>query len=82
MLVGLFASYNIVVVSNTVSWIGFFDDTTTRIVVGLHSDGNICEQHICRCGVEVEQNIHGLSSIKSEGRFFRHSALNGIIFVL
>ena len=50
-----------------------------RVDSGLGS--TLCRPHSCQhCGVEVDKyGLHGLSCKKSEGRFYRHSTINGII---
>ena len=57
------------------------DDSTLRIAVGLRLGTTICAPHICQhCGVEVSSlGTHGLSCKSSEGRHFRHAAVNDII---
>ena len=54
------------------------DDDTVRIAVGLRLGAPTCGAHQCRhCSVEVHVfGRHSLSCKKSEGRHFRHSALN------
>ena len=57
------------------------DDDTVRIAVGLRLGAPTCGPHQCRhCSVEVDVfGRHSLSCKKSEGRHFRHSALNDIV---
>ena len=57
------------------------DDSTLRIAVGLRLGTTICVPHICQhCGAEVSaRGTHGLSCKSSEGRYFRHAAINDII---
>ena len=57
------------------------DDDTARIAVGLRLGAPTCGPHQCRhCSVEVDVfERHSLSCKKSEGRHFRHSALNDIV---
>ena len=48
-----------------------------RIAMGLRLGSKICERHKCVCGKGVtEDGWHGLSCLKSAGRFSRHSNLN------
>ena len=45
-----------------------------RIAIGLRLGSKICERHKCVCGKNVtEDGWHGLSCLKSAGRFSRHS---------
>ena len=57
------------------------DDNSFRIAVGLRIGAPLCRPHICQhCGTEVDCfATHGLSCRHSEGRIFRHAALNDII---
>ena len=51
-----------------------------RIAIGLRLGSKICERHKCVCGKDVTNNCwHGLSCLKSAGRFSRHSNLNALI---
>ena len=51
-----------------------------RIAIGLRLGSKICERHKCVCGKDVtEDSWHGLSCLKSAGRFSRHSNLNALI---
>ena len=51
-----------------------------RIAIGLRLGSKICERHKCVCGKDVtEDGWHGLSCLKSAGRFSRHSNLNALI---
>ena len=44
------------------------------IAIGLRLGSQICERHKCVCGKDVtEDGWHGLSCLKSAGRFSRHS---------
>ena len=57
------------------------DDNTVRVAIGLRLGLPLCSPHTCRsCGDEVGANgLHGLSCRFSEGRHYRHSAINDII---
>ena len=57
------------------------DNNTVHVAVGLRLGAAICHPHTCcHCGAEVDHfATHGLSCRKSEGRHFRHSALNDIL---
>ena len=57
------------------------DNDTIRIAVRLRLGSSLCRPHTCRhCGAEVDSlATHGLSCRWSEGRHFRHAALNDII---
>ena len=51
-----------------------------RIAIGLRLGSKICERHKCVGGKDVtEDGWHGLSCLKSAGRFSRHSNLNALI---
>ena len=51
-----------------------------RIAIGLRLGSKICERHKCVRGKDViEDSWHGISCLKSAGRFSRHSNLNAII---
>ena len=51
-----------------------------RIAIELRLGSKICERHKCVCGKDVtEDGWHGLSCLKSAGRFSRHSNLNALI---
>ena len=51
-----------------------------RIAIGLRLGSKICERHKCVCGKDVtEDGWHGLSCLKSAGRFSRQSNLNALI---
>ena len=51
-----------------------------RIAIGLRLGSKICERHKCVCGKDVtEDGWHGLSCLKSAGRFSRHSKLNALL---
>ncbi|KAL1448357.1 hypothetical protein WDU94_014016 [Cyamophila willieti] len=55
------------------------DDSSFHICVSLRLGCRITERFKCQCGSMVEENgIHGLSCVKSAGRFSRHSELNTI----
>ena len=58
------------------------DDNTVRVAVGLRLGSTLCRPHACQhCGVEVDHlGSHGLSCRKSEGRHYRHSAINDILY--
>lgn len=57
------------------------DDNTIRCAVGLRLGSTLCHPHSCRhCGAEVDHlATHGLRCRRSEGRHFRHSAVNDVI---
>jgi hypothetical protein len=56
------------------------DNNSARIAVALRLGSEICENHVCVCGVEVDKRgRHGLSCKRSSGRLSRHSAINHII---
>ena len=57
------------------------DDNTIRVAVGLHLGSSLCRPHSCQhCGAEMDHlATHGLRCKRSEGRFFRHSAINDIL---
>lgn len=56
------------------------DNDSLRIAVALRLGCNICEQHQCICGAQVDiKGYHGLSCQRCAGRFPRHHALNEII---
>ena len=57
------------------------DDNTVRIATGLRLGSPLCRPHNCQhCGSDVDRSaVHGLSCRWSEGRHFRHSALNDIV---
>ena len=57
------------------------DDSAVRIAVGLRLGTTLCHPHSCHhCGAEVNSlGTHGLSCKRSEGRHYRHSALNDIV---
>ena len=51
-----------------------------RIAIGLRLGSKICELHECVCGKDVtEDGWHGLSCLKSAGRFSGHSNVNALI---
>ena len=51
------------------------------VAVGLHLGSPLCRPHLCHhCGSEVDRlGHHGLSCRKSEGRHYRHAAINDIV---
>ena len=52
-----------------------------REAVGLRLGTNICETHICQCGVRVDVNgIHGLACKRSGGRHSRYGLLNDVVW--
>ena len=57
------------------------DNNTVRVAVCPGLGAAICHPHTCcNCGAEVDHlATHGLSCRKSEGRHFRHAALNDIL---
>ena len=57
------------------------DDNTVRVAMGLRLGSTLCRPHTCQhCGANVDQRAtHGLSCKKSEGRHYRHGAINDII---
>lgn len=56
------------------------DPNSLRIAVGLRLGSKIVEPHKCTCGINVDRyGRHGLSCIKSAGRFYRHSLLNDLV---
>ena len=57
------------------------DDNTVRVAVGLRLGSSLCRPHTCQhCGADVDQlATHGLSCKKSEGRHYRHGAINDIL---
>ncbi len=57
------------------------DDDAIRVAVGLRLGSPLCRPHLCQhCGTEVDQlGHHGLSCRKSEGRHYRHAAINDIV---
>ena len=57
------------------------DNESVRIAVGLRLSVPLCQPHrCCHCGAEVDEFArHGLSCVKSEGRHFRHAAINSIV---
>ena len=57
------------------------DDNTVRVAVGLRLGTSPCRPHLCaHCGAEVDcKATHGLSCRRSEGRHYRHAALNDIV---
>ena len=57
------------------------DDDTVRVAVGLRLGAPVCGPHRCQhCSAEVNAlGRHALSCRWSEGRHFRHAALNEIV---
>ena len=57
------------------------DDNTVRVAVGLRLGTSLCRPHLCaHCGAEVEcKATHDLNCRWSEGRHYRHAALNDIV---
>ena len=56
------------------------DDDTVRIAISLCLGADICEPHMCCCGVQVEvTESHAQLSKKSIGRLIRYNHLNEII---
>ena len=57
------------------------DNDTVRVAAALRLGSSICRPHACQhCGSEVDRfGVHGHSCRMSEGRHFRHSALNDVI---
>lgn len=55
-------------------------NSTIRIAVCLRIGAKLCEPHVCHCGINVNPDgHHGLSCIKSTGRYRRHAEINDII---
>ena len=51
-----------------------------RIAIRLRLCSTFCEKHRCLCGKDVvKDGWHGLSCLKSAGRFSRQSNLNALI---
>ena len=56
------------------------DDEAVRVAVGLRLGANLCSQHCCPCGAQVDcRGAHGLSCKRSAGRSARHNYINDII---
>ena len=57
------------------------DNDTIRVAVGLRLGAPLCRPHICcHCGSEVDGlATHGLSCCQSQGRHYRHAAVNDIV---
>jgi hypothetical protein len=56
------------------------DNEMIRVAVGLRLGVNLCDPHVCPCGVAVDcRGTHGLSCKRSAGRTARHSHLNDIV---
>ena len=58
------------------------DDNTITVTVGLRLGSTMCRPHSFQhCGAEVDHlATHGLSCRKSEGRHYRHVAVNDILY--
>ena len=58
------------------------DDDTVRVAVSLRLGAPLCRPHNCHhCGLEVDNlATHGLNCRWSEGRHYRHAALNDIVW--
>ena len=56
------------------------DDNTIRIAIGFRLGANICQPHLCCCGVQIDViGFQTLSCKRSSGRLIRHNHLNEII---
>lgn len=57
------------------------DDEVVRIATGLRLGVPLCEPHLCHhCGTQVDElATHGLSCVKSQGRYPRHTTINTIV---
>lgn len=56
-------------------------DDAVRTAVGLRLGVNLCEPHVCLCGVQVDaRGTHGLACTRSAGRHPRHSQLNEVVW--
>ena len=56
-------------------------DDAVRVAVGLRLGINLCEPHVCKCGVSVDaRGTHGLACKKSEGRHPRDAQLNDVVW--
>ena len=59
------------------------DDKVVRIAVGLRLGINICEPHVCICGLVVDvRGSHALSCKHTSGLLTRHNHLNDIVLRL
>ena len=57
------------------------DDDVIRVAVGLRLGANLCEPHMCTCGVPVDaRGTHGLACKRSAGRHPRHGLLNDVVW--
>ena len=57
------------------------DNEAIRVAVGLRMEVNMCEPHMCPCGILVDaKGSHGLSCKRSAGRSIRHHQLNDLIW--
>ena len=57
------------------------DDDVIRVAVGLRLGANLCEPHMCTCGVPVDaRGTHGLACKRSAGRYPRHGLLNDVLW--
>lgn len=53
------------------------DNESARVAVALRLGNKVCEPHICVCGEMVDpKGHHGLSCIKSKGKYPRHGVIN------
>ena len=56
------------------------DASSVRVAIATRLGCQVCEKHTCRCGKPVEKDgLHGLSCMRSAGRFSRHSHLNDLV---
>ena len=60
------------------------DDNTIRVAVDLRLGSTLCRPYSCQhCGAKVEHlatHMYSLSCKKSEGRHYRHAAVNDILY--
>ena len=59
------------------------DDNTIKVAVGLRLGSTLCRPHSCQhCRAKVADHLatHSLSCKKSEGRHYRHAAVNDILY--
>ena len=55
-------------------------DSFFRVVCALRTGSQLCQQHICSCGAEVDSlGRHGLSCKNQIGRHPRHSQVNDLL---
>jgi hypothetical protein len=55
-------------------------DAELRVCCAIRLGLKICQSHICRCGVQVDElGAHGLSCKMSAGRIPRHAQVNDLI---